>query len=82
MAQGYEVFRKFEKEEYIHKEDLKYRNDYICRNLNPDYCPNYKYWYNQHSYATKAFVVCRWRKKSGLAPVANGGKSSATMTSR
>ena len=39
MARGYEVFQKLEKEEYIHKEDLKYMNDYICRNLNSDYCP-------------------------------------------
>ena len=44
MARGYEIFQKFEKEEYIHKEDLKYMNDYICGNLNSDYCPNYKYW--------------------------------------
>ena len=41
------MFTRFENEEYIHKEDLKYVNDCICRNLNSDYCPNYKYWYKR-----------------------------------
>ena len=69
------MFTRFENEEYINKEDLKYVNDYVCGNLNSDYCPNYKYWYNQYGYATKAFIVCRWREKRGLQPVAKWGEA-------
>ena len=45
--------------------------DYICGNLN-SWTPNYKYWYNQYSYSSKAFVVIEWRKKGDLNQWQNG----------
>ena len=49
--------------------------NYIWANLNSDYSPNYKYWYNQNSYSSKAYIVCEWRGKRGLAPFAKWGEA-------
>ena len=52
-------FPNFESGNYVHLDDLKHLSDHICRNLNGDYTPNYKYWYNMYSYSSKAFIICR-----------------------
>ena len=48
---------------------------YICGNLNSCYCPNYKYWYNQYSYSSKAYIVCRWQQKKGHQPIVKWGEA-------
>ena len=63
MPAGYQIFEKFEKENYIHTDELPHMANYICGNLNSVYFPNYKYWYNQYSYSSKAYIVSRWRQK-------------------
>ena len=75
MPSGYQIFENFEKEEFVHIEDLTHMVDYICHHLNCDYSPNYKYWYNQYWYSLKAYIVCRWRKSKGLQPVAKWGEA-------
>ena len=44
--------------------------NHICSNLNADWTLNYKYWYNQYSYSSKAYIVCRWCQQRGQSPVA------------
>ena len=39
--QGWQIFKeKFEKEKYIHEDEMPELVDYICGNLNSDWCPN------------------------------------------
>ena len=75
MPDGCEIFEKFEKENYIHIDELPHMTKYTCGNLNSVYCPNYKYWCNQYSYSSKAYIVFRWRQKKGLQPVAKWGEA-------
>ena len=75
MPAGFQIFENFEKEKYIHYDDLKHMVIYICGNLNSCYFPNYKYWYNQYSYSSKAYIVCRWRQKKGYQPIAKWGEA-------
>ena len=75
MPAGCEIFEKFEKENYIHIDELPHMTKYTCGNLNSVYCPNYKYWCNQYSYSSKAYIVFRWRQKKGLQPVAKWGEA-------
>ena len=74
MPAGCQIFENFEKEKYIHFNELKHMVNYVCRNLNNFYSPNYKYWYNQYSYSSKAYIVCRWKQKKGLQPIAKWGE--------
>ena len=62
MASQHDLFKKFKKKEYAHINDLPKINDHICLNLN-SWTPNYHYWYYIYSYASKAYIVCRWREK-------------------
>ena len=75
MSRGYYIFSKFEKGEYVHFNELKHMVNHICGHLNADFNNNYKYWYNQYLYSTKAFIVCRWRHSRGLHPVAKWGEA-------
>ena len=75
MSHGMEIFTKLENGEYIHFDDLKHMVNHICGHLNSDFNHNYKYWYNQYSYSSKAFIVCRWRLSKGLQPVAKWGEA-------
>ena len=69
MRAGYKIFENFEKEQYIHFDNLKPVVNYIGGNLNSYYSPNYKYWYNQYSYSSKAYIVFRWQQKRDLQPI-------------
>ena len=75
MRAGYQLFKNFENDKYIHINDLPHMTNYVCGNLNSDYCLRYKYWYNQYSYSSKAYIACRWRQKKGLQPVAKWGEA-------
>ena len=75
MPAGYQIFENFEKEKYVTYDELKHMANYICANLNSVYSPNYKYWYNQYSHSSKAYIVCEWRQKKGLALVAKWGEA-------
>ena len=61
MPVGYQIFENFEKEKNVSYAELKHMINYICANLNSDCSPNCKYWYNQYSYSSKAYIVCEWR---------------------
>lgn len=74
MSAGPTIFIRFKNGEYVNFDELKYMVDYICGNLN-SWTPNYKYWYNQYPYSSKAFIVCEWRKKRGLLPTAKWGEA-------
>ena len=75
MPARYQIFEKLEKEKYVSYEELKHMVNYICANLNSDYSSNYKYWYNQYSYSSKAYIVCKWRRQRGLKPVTKWGEA-------
>ena len=75
MSRGYDIFSKFEKGEYVHFNELKHMVNHICGHLNVDFNINYKYWYNQYLYSSKAYIVCRWRLSSGLQPVTKWGEA-------
>ena len=74
MAQGLQVFEKFEAGKFVYEEDLKHMRNHICGILN-NWTPNYKFWYNMYSYSSKAYMVCRWRQSRGLPPVAKCGEA-------
>ena len=59
---GARAHNKFKNEEYLDFNELKYMVDFICGNLN-SWTPNYKYWYNQYCYSSKAFIVLKKKKK-------------------
>ena len=73
MVSRYDLFKKSEKKEYVHINDLPKINDHIWLNLN-NWTPNYHYWYNMYSYTSKAYIVCRWREEKGREPIARWGK--------
>ena len=75
MPAGFRIFEDFEDEKYVHLDDLPHMVNYICGNLNSDYCPNCKYWYSQYPYSSKAYIVCRLRQSKGLSPVAKWGEA-------
>ena len=68
MAFRYLLFKKFENKEYISLTDLPKINDHICLNLN-NWTPNYHYWHNMYSYASKAYIVCDWKEERGRRPI-------------
>ena len=74
MASRLTLFKKFENEEYVLKNDLVQITDYICGNL-INRTPNYQYWYNMYSYTSKAYIVCRWREERGYLPIAKWGEA-------
>ena len=61
-AYAYDCFKKYERKEFLTRNELEYANDHICLNLN---CPNlsYKYFYNMYSYTAKSQIVLRWKKE-------------------
>ena len=75
MSCRMETFNKFEKEEFVHFNELKHMVNYICSQLNSDFNPNYKYWYNQYSNSSKAYIVYSWRNSKGLSLVAKWGEA-------
>ena len=74
MVSRYDLFKKSEKKEYVHINNLPKINDHICLNLN-NWTPNYHYWYNMYSYTSKAYIVCRWREEKGREPIARWGEA-------
>ena len=52
MAQGFQVFEKFEAGKFVYEEDLKHMRNRICGILN-NWTPNYKFWYNMYSIRQK-----------------------------
>ena len=73
MASRLTLFKKFENEEYVSKNDLAQITDYICGNLN-NWMPNYQYWYNMYSYTSKAYIVFGGEKKEVINRSQNGGR--------
>ena len=67
-------FERQGQKDHIDREDLKKVVNYICGHLN-NRTPNYRYWYKQYSYTSKAFFVCDWRYERGFADVAKWGEA-------
>ena len=75
MAHGFRSFLDFEDGKYVHLYDFPHLSDFICGNMQADYIPSYKYWYNMYSYSSKAFIVYHWGESKGLEPIAKWGEA-------
>ena len=61
---GYEVFKDYEKGDYIYKHKFCALTDYIVGNVIADYSPNRGfYWQWQHE-SSNLYIVARWRKNN------------------
>ena len=58
-----ESFMKYINFKFVSEEELTYIVDYICGNLNADWQPNYRYWYDMYCYTSKSLIVLRHKKK-------------------
>ena len=61
---GYEVFKDYEKGDYIYKHKFRALTDYIVGNVIADYSPNrgfYRQWQHESS---NLYIVARWRKNN------------------
>ena len=58
-------YLKFRNFEVVTRQELELANNYICAQLQGT-GPNYKYYYDMYSYATKCFSVLEWKDKSGF----------------
>ena len=68
------MYELFENGNYISEENIKLVADFISGNLN-NWSPNRSYYQCQYNYAAKLYHVCKWRKKSGLRPIAKKGEA-------
>ena len=58
-------YLKFRNFEVVTRQELELANNYICAQLQGT-GPNYKYYYDMYSYATKCFSVLEWKDKNGF----------------
>ena len=70
----YLIFEDFEDGKYINEEDQPKIINYICGHF-ISWSPNRSYLECQYNYVTKAKIVCRWRRKRGLAACAKEGEA-------
>ena len=70
----YLIFEEFEDGKYIHEEDIPKMVNYICGHL-ISWLPNVSYFECQYNYATKAKIVCTWKRKRSLTPCAKNGEA-------
>ena len=76
MIDGCEIFKRFLNDEYLKWWELQSMTRYICANINNSVsAESNRYWYRQYPYASKAFIVCNWRKKRGLISRARFGET-------
>ena len=71
----YLLFESSENGEYIQEQDIKKVANYICGHL-ISWSPNQSYFECQYNYATKLQLVCKWKRKHGLAACAKKRKSN------
>ena len=71
----YLLFEAFENGEYIQEQDIKKAANYICGHL-ISWSPNQSYFECQYNYATKLQLVCKWKRKHGLAACAKKRRSN------
>ena len=71
---GFEIFKQFEEQEYIHEKDFKALVKYICGNIQSDYSSNRWYYQQMYYYYSKLCIVKDWRKKNNLPRVAKYGE--------
>ena len=73
--QGWGIFKeKFEKEKYIHEDEMLELVDYVCGNLNSDWSPNRGLYYRAYNHTNKLYIVINWRKAKGYPPIAKKGE--------
>lgn len=65
---------KFRNFELVTRSELLLANNYICAQLNGN-GPNYKYYYDMYSYATKCFTVLEWKDKNGYNQITRFGEA-------
>ena len=58
-------YLKFRNFEVVTGQELELANNYICAQLQGT-GPNYKYYCDMYSYATKCFSVLEWKDKNGF----------------
>ena len=76
LTDGGEIFKRFLNDSYLKWFELQSMTRYICTNLNNSVNSKaYRYWYRQYSYASKAFIVCNWRRNRGLISKAKFGET-------
>ena len=69
MTYAFEYFKRFERKEFLTRNELEYAVDHICLNLNNPPRFGYKYFYNMYSYITKFFIVCNWKEQNGYKKI-------------
>ena len=69
---GFQIHDLFEKNCYIHEEDLGLMVDHICGNL-VSWTPNRLYWEEQYNYCNKLYIVINWREKKGIKAACKKG---------
>ena len=72
---GYEIFKKFENEEFIFENEFYQLTRSICGQLNSYYNHNRHYFKLMYNYSTRLYIVCRWRKKNNFEPKAKLGEN-------
>ena len=73
--QGWQIFKeKFEKDKYIHEDEMPELVDYICGNLNSDWCPNRGFYYRSYNHTNKLYIVINCRKSNGYPPITKIGE--------
>ena len=70
----YLIFDHFENGNYVDEEDLLKMTNYNCRHL-ISWSPNHAYFECQYNYATKAKIVCTWKRKRGSRAFAKKGEA-------
>ena len=70
----YLISEHFENGSYIDEENLRKMTSYICGHL-ISWSPNRAYFECQYNYATKAKIVCTWKRKRGLLACAKKGEA-------
>ena len=70
----YLLFEDFEDGKYINEEDQPKKINYICGHF-ISWSPNRSYFECQYNYTTKTKIVCRWKRKRGLAAYATEGEA-------
>ena len=70
----YLLFKDFERGDHIPEEQIKKAINYICGQL-ISWSPNCCYYEEQYNFATKLYIVCRWKRKNGFPTLAEKGEA-------
>ena len=63
---GFELLELFEKGSWIKEDQISELVNYVCHNLNSDYCLNYRYYEKCYNYCNKVRIAVNWKKEREL----------------